>query len=208
VLTSQPASNVTVTPTPNGQVSVSPTPLVFTSANWNVAQTVTVSAVDDRAVEGDHTGSITHTAASSDSNYNGIGIAGVTVSIVDNDTDTTPPKIELMELVQGIGTRVRAIVLNFNEPLDAARLPADLANYTLALNGRSVRIVSAAYDSDTATVTLIPSQRFTKKQLAKVTLTVVGSGSIMDIAGNLLDGDENGVAGGNYVRLLSEGTRR
>jgi len=86
VLQSQPTADVTVTATPDAQVSVSPTTLTFTSANWSVAQTVTVTAVDDVLVEGAHTGTISHSAASADPNYNGIPVANVTATITDNDT--------------------------------------------------------------------------------------------------------------------------
>ncbi len=86
VLSSQPTANVTVTVTPNSQVSVNKTTLTFTTSNWNVPQTVTVSAVDDQIVEGSHTGSITHAVSSGDTRYNGLSVAGVTVQITDNDT--------------------------------------------------------------------------------------------------------------------------
>src|SRR5947207_1262259 len=49
VLTSQPVANVVV-PVSSSNVAegtVSPTSLTFTAANWNVAQTVTVTGVDD-----------------------------------------------------------------------------------------------------------------------------------------------------------------
>ena len=86
VLTSQPTANVVVTVSPNSQVSVDKTTLTFTSSNWNVAQTVTVTAVNDSVAQGTHTGTISHTVASSDAGYNGIGVSSVTVSISDNDT--------------------------------------------------------------------------------------------------------------------------
>ena len=47
VLTSLPAANVTVTATPGSQINVDKTTLTFTAGNWNVPQTVTVSAPDD-----------------------------------------------------------------------------------------------------------------------------------------------------------------
>ncbi len=83
VLTSQPTADVTITPAPNAQVTVSPTSLTFTTANWNSAQTVTVTAVNDVTAEGNHTGAITHSA--SGGGYSGATIAGVTVNITDND---------------------------------------------------------------------------------------------------------------------------
>ena len=45
-----------------------------------------MSAVNDNVVEGPHTQSITHTATSADTNYNGITIVNVTANITDNDT--------------------------------------------------------------------------------------------------------------------------
>jgi hypothetical protein len=48
---------------------------------------VLVSAVDDALAEGSpHIDTITHTAASADTNYDGIGINNVVANIIDNDT--------------------------------------------------------------------------------------------------------------------------
>ena len=89
VLNSQPETGTTVTitiATTDGQTTTTPTSLLFDDTNWNVAQTVTVTAVDDAAQEGSpHTGSITHTAVSTDANYDGIGIASLTANITDNE---------------------------------------------------------------------------------------------------------------------------
>ena len=84
-LTSQPTANVTVTVNGNTDVSASPTTLTFTSANWNTAQTVTVTAVDDTLVEGPESANITFASSSSDARYNGLSIAPVPVAITDND---------------------------------------------------------------------------------------------------------------------------
>ncbi|WP_226595132.1 hypothetical protein, partial [Microseira wollei] len=48
-------------------------------------QTVTVTATNDNVAEGNHSGTISHTATSSDANYNGITINSVTANITDND---------------------------------------------------------------------------------------------------------------------------
>jgi hypothetical protein len=86
VLTSQPTNSVNVALSFNGQINASPTPLTFTTGDWNTPQLVTVSAIDDALVEGAHGSSVSHSATSSDGNYNGISIASVTVNITDNDT--------------------------------------------------------------------------------------------------------------------------
>ena len=86
VLISQPTANVTVTITPDGWETVDKTTLMFTASNWNVAQTITVTAVDDSIAQGTHSGTIIQQASSSDLNYNGISIPDITVRIADNDT--------------------------------------------------------------------------------------------------------------------------
>ena len=85
VLLSQPTANVTVTVTPDADATVLPALLVFTPANWNVAQTVTVTAVNDSIAEGNHISAIAHAASSTDPVYHGIAVAGVNASVTDDD---------------------------------------------------------------------------------------------------------------------------
>ncbi len=85
-LTTQPTANVTVTVSGDAQATANPTLLVFTPANWNIPQDVTVTAVDDLLAEGAHAGLITHTASSADGNYSAIPVDSVTAHITDNDS--------------------------------------------------------------------------------------------------------------------------
>lgn len=138
VLNTQPTGDVVITVNPDSQVSVSPPTLTFTPLNWSVRQTVTVQAVDDVIVEADpHSGGITHSASSSDPAYNGIGIAGVTVLIVENDlawVSLTP--------------RVQTLVLN--------ELGATSDTYTIELTSRPAADVTVTLQPN-AQVTLSPS---------------------------------------------------
>jgi Domain of unknown function (DUF4347)/Domain of unknown function (DUF4114) len=86
VLSTQPTANVTVAINRGTQLTTNLTQLVFTSLNWNVAQTVTVTAVNDNVAEGYQTATIQHTATSADSKYNAIATSSVNVGITDNDT--------------------------------------------------------------------------------------------------------------------------
>jgi hypothetical protein len=86
VLTSRPASDVTVSLTPGAQVSAKQSQLTFTSADWDVPKTVTISAADDSLVEGGHTGAVSHTASSADTAYNGVIVADLVALITDNDS--------------------------------------------------------------------------------------------------------------------------
>ena len=59
--------------------------LTFTPANALTPQPVNVTAVEDAVAEGPHTSTITHAAASTDTNYNGLSINDVVANITDND---------------------------------------------------------------------------------------------------------------------------
>jgi hypothetical protein len=86
VLSAQPSADVTITlSTPDGQLATSTSTLVFTSANWDTPQTVTVSAVDDGAFEGPHTGVIQQSVSSADARFNNFVVAPITAAITDND---------------------------------------------------------------------------------------------------------------------------
>ncbi|MEG4070563.1 DUF4347 domain-containing protein, partial [Microcoleus sp. Pol11C2] len=85
VLTTAPAANVTINFATGSQISAI-APLTFTPTNWNVAQDVTVSAIEDSIAEATHSGTIAHTSVSDDTLYNGLTISPVTATIADNDT--------------------------------------------------------------------------------------------------------------------------
>ena len=91
VLDTLPTANVTVTVAGHGGTDVTLTPsiLTFTTANWNLALTVTVKAGNDTDTTND-TVTLTHSAASTDSNYGGITIGSVVVTVADNDSLTAP----------------------------------------------------------------------------------------------------------------------
>ncbi|MEG4069895.1 DUF4347 domain-containing protein [Microcoleus sp. Pol11C2] len=89
-LMSQPIAPVTITLTTGEQIQAI-APVTFTADNWNLAQTVTVKAVDDTVVEGAHSANITHSVSSTDAKYNVVVVPGVTVAIADNDTAPIPP---------------------------------------------------------------------------------------------------------------------
>ena len=87
VLDTEPTADVVVTVAGHvgTDVTANPTTLTFTMSNWETALTVTVTA-DDDADTTDDSVALTHSAASADSGYSGITIAGVAVTVTDNDT--------------------------------------------------------------------------------------------------------------------------
>ena len=87
VLVAQPSANVTITVSASDatEASVNPQQLIFTPANWSVAQAVTVTGVNDQAIDGDIISSISFTATSADVIYNDASIPDATVTTVDDD---------------------------------------------------------------------------------------------------------------------------
>ena len=87
VLDSRPTADVTVTVAGHSGTDVTPDPgtLTFTTSNWDTVQTVMVTAGDDADTTDDSV-TLTHSAASTDTGYSGITIAGVVVTVRDNDT--------------------------------------------------------------------------------------------------------------------------
>ena len=78
---------ISVTASGNTDVTVSPARLTFTTSNWSTAQTVTVAAAQDADAVND-AAAIAHAvvAASSADEYDAVTIAGVAVTVTDNDT--------------------------------------------------------------------------------------------------------------------------
>jgi hypothetical protein len=98
-LTSEPMAPVTITLN-NGnpsEGSLSQSSLTFNTTNWNTPQTITVTGLDDHIVHGDQSYQITGTATSSDSIYNNLALAPVTVTNTEADAagfTVTPTSIQ------------------------------------------------------------------------------------------------------------------
>ncbi len=89
------AQSATVTIGASPQCTFAPTPLTFTSTNWNVPQTVTVTAIDDALVEGVHSCTPASITAATGA-YAGVTATPPTITVNDNEnpnftiTKTTP----------------------------------------------------------------------------------------------------------------------
>ncbi|MEG3657397.1 Calx-beta domain-containing protein, partial [Arenibacter palladensis] len=116
VLDSQPTGNVTIPLSSNntaeGTLAVST--VVFTPSNWNVAQTVTVTGVDDIVVDGDISYAIvTGNVTSSDTGYDALNAGSVAdVSVVNIDDDTAGISISDVTVNEGDGTATFTVILN------------------------------------------------------------------------------------------------
>jgi hypothetical protein len=82
-LNTQPTASVTLTLTVDDQVGVTPAQLVVIPLSWSQPQTVTVSAVRDNIIEGQHTGTVTHVLNSADPAYNALAPLSFTINLDD-----------------------------------------------------------------------------------------------------------------------------
>ena len=85
VLSHRPSGDVSVVvndPTDNSDVTASPDSLTFTADNWNIAQTVTVSAAHDDDGS-DESATVTHSV--SGGGYDGVSAPDIEVTVTDDD---------------------------------------------------------------------------------------------------------------------------
>ncbi len=155
-LSTVPTGNVTVTPlSDNSDVTFSPTSLTFTTGNFSIARTVTVSADSDTDIA-DDTATISHSASGG-----GYGSATGNVQVTVTDTTKTlvfaPTSVTVTE--EGTSTYTVALgtpptadvtVTPSSNNSDVTFSPATLTFTTLTWNTAQTVTVSAASDTDTA----------------------------------------------------------
>jgi CSLREA domain-containing protein len=126
-LGASPGSDEIVTITPvnvdGSGISISPASLTYDGINWQVPQTVTVTAIDDASAEANpHTHLIEHTVSTTGGVFDQVSSAsGVSVSIADNDSPgltIEPPLITTSET----GTSAAFQVVLNSPPLDDVSL--------------------------------------------------------------------------------------
>ena len=142
VLNTQPSSDVviSVTSVDTGEATVSPAQLTFTAGNWDTGQTVTVTGVDDTAVDGNQNTTITLAVvdASSDDGYDPVGDVTVSVTNTDNDvpvvTTTTTTAAPTTTTAPPAGTlTLSAVASGASAALDWAPSASEgLTSFTLA----------------------------------------------------------------------------
>jgi hypothetical protein len=159
VLSQQPTSNVTVTFTGDSQVAVSPSTLTFVpgatgTGTFNVAQTVTVRAIDDYVIEPAilHWGQVAASVASADTFFDAKTITPVNTTVYDNDG----PRVNV---IQSGGSTLT----NENGVTDT---------YTLSLSHQPAADVVVTITPDAQVSTNLASVTFTTADWAPKTITI------------------------------------
>ena len=199
-LATQPSAGVTVAVASDdtGAVTAAPTPLTFTTSNWNVDQTVTVTGVEDNDARLESP-TITLTAVSGDPDYEG-RTAQVFVTVADNDLPALVMDPSSLPVTEG-GTNTFTVklatqpsagvtVVVASDDTSSVTVPSSALSFTTSnWNTAQTVTVTGVEDSDstsetpTVTATASSSDVHYDGETAQVTVTVTDN----DTAGLIVD---------------------
>ena len=137
MLSSQPAGDVTVDigGVPGTDLSLDNTSLTFTDRDWDIRQTVTVTADQDADVV-DDTITLTHTVTSVDDGYyDGLTAGNVTVTVTDDDVPAVAVNFQQGTYTVVEGATVPVTVTLSADPKRTVDVPLTTANQGGATGG-------------------------------------------------------------------------
>ena len=186
VLRSEPTGPVSITLTVTGDsdVTASTETLRFTTSNWDMPKTVTMSAAEDPDTVED-TAMVAHTPSGAD--YAGLPAASVSVMVPDDDTASTAVTLHLSPgmVSEGVGGSGRPVTvtgrLNGAPRMSPTVVTLSVAGGTAAVGADFTAVdsftltIPAESTSGTATFTLIPVDDDIKE--SDETITVSGTTS-------------------------------
>jgi hypothetical protein len=160
VLNTKPTANVTISLTSSDTTegTVSPASLTFSTANWNVPQTVTVKGVDDLIADGNIAYTIiTGVAVSTDPAYNGINPPDVSCTNIDNETPQVYVKARRKLFTSESGTSVTYRVRLTIAPTAQVLCPISSSNTAEdTVSPALLTFTPGAFGFQTVTVTGVP----------------------------------------------------
>ena len=184
-LRSQPSGDVTLAiSSDNSDVTLSPTTaLTFTAANWDTAQTVTVSAAQDTD-EADE--SATLILDPSEADYDFVSSTVLTVVVVDDDdsADTTAPRVASIVRQTPTSSPTNADSLTWRVTFSEAVSNVNAADF--AVSGTTATVTAVAVSGLTGAYDVSASGGNLAALNATVTLAIAASHNIEDGASNSL----------------------
>ena len=214
VLATEPTADVTVTVTVPGStdVSVNKTSLTFTTTNWSVSQTVTVTAAHDADVVDDM---VTISHSSSGGDYDGLAVDDVAVTVEDDEKVKVSPTT--LTVTEGdtaggtyevvLGSRPTADVTVTVTVPPGTDVSANKSSLTFTTTNWSVSqtvTVTAAHDADgvddTVTISHAASGGGYDGAEADVTVTVTDDDFGVSVSSSTLTVAEGGT--GSYTVVL------
>ena len=181
VLGSEPTASVTVTPT-SGTLTTATVSgaLTFTMTNWDTAQTVTVTGVDDDIDNASNrTATISHAATSSDGDYSGITIETYMFTATDDDTAAVTLSATSGNATEDGGTASYTAVLDTEPGGNVTITPASDDSTTATVSGVLTFTTSNWDTAQTITVTGVDDAiQNSSNRTATISHTASGYGSV------------------------------
>ena len=177
VLDTLPDGAVTVTPSSgdSGAVSVSPASLTFTTSDWNTAQTVTVTALED-ANANDERVTISHSV----SGYGSLSVGDdVTINVVDNEVAGVSVRPTSLSRVEGEMTTYTLVLIR--QPASNVTItPTSDDSGAVSVSPASLTFTTSNWDTvRTVSVTALPDVDF-DDETATISHNVSGYGAVTD----------------------------
>ncbi|MCP4851228.1 MAG: hypothetical protein GY900_05790, partial [Actinomycetia bacterium] len=206
VLGAQPSSDVvlSVVSADTGEATVAPATLTFTSGNWNAAQTVTVTGIDDNATDGNQTTAVTVAVVDGSSDNAFDALADQTVTVTTSDDDS--PGVSVTEsdgstgTTEGGGTDTFTVVLNTQPSSDVVIAIASSDTGEVTVSPTQLTFTSGNWNTaQTITATGVDDTTVDGTQNATITVSVVDSSSdddydpVADVALSATNTDDENV---------------
>ena len=200
VLTTEPSSTVTVTPSSGdtGAATLSPSSLTFTSGNWDTAQTVTVSGEEDDDVNNE-TVAISHSV----SGYGSVTTAAeVSVTVNDNDTAGVSVSPTSLSVNEG-GTTTYTVVLNTEPSSTVTVTPSSGDTGAATLSPSSLTFTSGNWDTAQTVTVSGEEDDDANDETVAISHSVSGYGSVTTAANVSVTVTDNDTTAGVSVSPTS-----
>ncbi|QIG50214.1 hypothetical protein G5V57_22300 [Nordella sp. HKS 07] len=208
VLDAQPTADVTISLSADAQCTLSTGSVTFTPVSWNVAQSVTVTAVDDPTVEGAHSCAITTGDAAGDG-YTGVTVDDVTASVTDNDIAGVTIAGSPVSITEGGPSGSFTVVLTAQPTADVTISLSPDAQ--CALSAGSVTFTPISWNvGQSVTVTAVDDPTVEGAHSCAITTgDAAGDGytgvAVDDVTANVADNDVAGVTIAGSPVAIAEG---
>ena len=180
VLDSEPTGNVVfgLSSADTGETTVSTAALTFTSLNWDTAQTVTITGVDDTATDGNQTTNVTITvndSSTADSAYDALADQTVAVTTADDDSPgfTVAASGGSTTVTEAGATDTFTVVLNAQPTSDVVFNVSSGDTGEATVSASSLTFTTSNWDTaQTVTVTSVDDDLDDGKKFSQVVVSV------------------------------------
>ena len=207
VLDTEPSGTVTVTVDGAGDdLTVSPSTLTFDGTTWATVQTVTVEAVDDVLDEGQEEVTLSHTARGG--GYDGVRIAALTVTVVDNDAAGVTVGPTSIAVAEGGAGGSYTVMLD-TEPSGTVTVTVEDTGDDVTVSPSTLTFDGTTWaTAQTVTVEAVDNAIVEGQEEVTLTHTVAGYGEVTeaaDVTVTVVDNDAAGVTVGPTSISATEG---